>query len=43
MEVFEASAKTGVGVSEILTCLVSQSIKNPKIGMVMPDGELCIE
>ena len=39
MEVFEASAKTGVGVSEIFTYLVSQLIKNPKIGMVMSDDE----
>ena len=39
MEVFEASAKTGVGVSEIFTYLVSQLTKNPNIGMVMPDDE----
>ena len=39
MEVFEASAKTGVGVPEIFTYLVSKLLQNPKIGEVMPDDE----
>ena len=42
MEVFEASAKTGVGVSEIFTYLVSQLIKNSKIGIIMLDDELTV-
>jgi len=43
MEVFEASSKTGVGVSEIFTYLVSQLIKNPKICMEMPDDESTVK
>ena len=39
MDVFEASAKTGKGVTEIFTYLVSNLIKNPKIGNVIPDDE----
>ena len=39
MEVFEASAKTGFGIPEIFTYLVTTLMKNPKIGVVIPDDE----
>ena len=39
MEVFEASAKTGIGIPEIFTYLVSTLSKNPEIGAVIPDDD----
>lgn len=39
MEVFEASAKTGIGIPEIFTYLVTTLSKNPEIGAVIPDDD----
>ena len=39
MEIFETSAKTGEGINEVFTYLVKSLIKNPNIGLVLPDDE----
>ena len=39
MEVFETSAKTGTGISEIFTHIVKNLIKNPNIGKVVPQDD----
>ena len=39
MEVFETSAKSGKGISEIFTNIVKNLVKNPKIGKVLPPDD----
>jgi len=42
MEVFEASVKTWVEISDIIIYLFYQLIKNSKIGIIMLDDELAV-
>ena len=42
MEVFEASVKTWVEISDIFIYLFSKLIKNSKIGIIMLDDELTV-
>ena len=42
MEVFEASVKTWVEISDIFIYLFYQLIKNSKIGIIMLDDELAV-
>ena len=42
MEVFEASVKTWVEISDIFIYLFSKLIKNSKIGIIMLDDELAV-
>ena len=42
MEVFKASVKTWVEISDIFIYLFSKLIKNSKIGIIMLDDELTV-